>query len=199
MAIVLKGTSVKDLTKLSLNLIGKMDSKDRRAIINKMISAANKRIKRLKLKFGQDHPLLKDVLPEEGKFSMKRVPKNDPYAEKKMYQRVKNFLRGIKTTLKGFKKYDEGRAGDRARLAEELKVPAGEYEEYKAELDRLLSALKLIDLQKYYDLVDMTTIWRGKGYNWKEILDFAKKQIDDWGLTQDVNDLKDLFTFDGEL
>lgn len=100
--------SIGQLTRLHANTVNKMNTITLRAVVQKMASAANKRVKRIKSK-GISTPATREA-ERVGKFSTKGKNINELRAE---YKRIKAFLKSPSSTIKGYKKQSK-------RFAEKL-------------------------------------------------------------------------------
>lgn len=98
--IKVKGLSTKEILKMD---VYKFNAPTLRQVLNRLISSANKRIRRLKQK-APNSPAIRNR-EDNFKFSLKGVAKNDRNQMESIYKDVKNFLQAKTSTIKGFKEY----------------------------------------------------------------------------------------------
>lgn len=96
----IKGLSTKKILTMD---VYKLNAPTLRSVLNRLISSANKRIKRLKSN-APHSPAIRNR--EEGfKFSLKGVGKEDRNQMESLMKDVKNFLTSETSTMKGFQEY----------------------------------------------------------------------------------------------
>ena len=100
MAINVSGLTIEDILDMDFNDINKLNRKDLSAITSRLVSASNKRIRRLeKSTKGQTSPSLKNL---KGKtFSVKGKNTNQLRQE---FANAKNFLQNKTSTIQGWEK-----------------------------------------------------------------------------------------------
>lgn len=100
--------TIKDIMNIDLDTFNRMEEKELKQITSRLVSASNKRIRRLE-KYAIESPSYR-ALGSKGSFSVK-IPKN---VTKKMerinrlrseFARARRFLSAQTSTIKGFKKY----------------------------------------------------------------------------------------------
>lgn len=96
----IKGLSTKKILTMD---VYKLNAPTLRVVLNRLISSANKRIKRLKSK-APHSPAIRNR-EEDFKFSLKGVGKDDRNQMESLMKDVKNFLTSETSTMKGFKGY----------------------------------------------------------------------------------------------
>lgn len=102
--ISVSGLSVEDILSMSPEKINKLNDADLTSIAKRLVSASNKRIRRLRAtKYGQYAPALKNI-PEEG-FSV-NIQKGANHRNRVMEElaNMRNFMSLKTSSLKGFKK-----------------------------------------------------------------------------------------------
>lgn len=95
------GKSIQQLTRLRVKTVQRMTEKELRAVVTRLASAANKRVRRIEQK-GITTPATRAAERSGGKFTAKGKNLNQLRNE---YKRIKNFLRNETSTLKGYKKF----------------------------------------------------------------------------------------------
>ena len=98
--IKLKGLSTKNILKMD---VYKFNAPTLRAVLNRLISSANKRIRRLESK-APHSPAIRNR-KDNFKFSLKGVGKEDRNKMESIMKEVKSFLEAPTSTIKGFKEY----------------------------------------------------------------------------------------------
>lgn len=112
--------SVAQLTRLHANTINKMNTATLRAVVQKMASAANKRVKRIESK-GISTPAIREAA-RVGKFSTKGKDLNALRSE---YKRIKSFLKNPSSTITGYKKQSKRFAEKLHNIQEKRKKKKG--------------------------------------------------------------------------
>ena len=130
-----KGLKISDILDIDLDTFNRLNEKELRAITSRLVSAGNKRIRRLQEK-EINSPALQG-LGEEKTFSVKLS--SDVRDEQKVNQlrsefaRARSFLTSETSTIGGYKKYVSRTT---KRIAEELKMPEKELRE-KIDINKL--------------------------------------------------------------
>lgn len=95
-----KGISTSEILKMD---VYKLNTKGLRTMLNRIISSANKRIRRLEAK-APNSPALASYKRENKPFTSKGLSHNELET---MFKRVKNFLQAETSTMKGYKAHRE--------------------------------------------------------------------------------------------
>ena len=96
----LTGKSVDDILNASMENIVSLKDKDLRAVASRLVSASNKRLRRLandKTKWGKLSPVY-----QKKQFSIRGKTRNQVLRE---FKKMKGFMKAETSTLRGFKKY----------------------------------------------------------------------------------------------
>lgn len=117
-----KGLKIIDILNIDLDAFNKLNEKELRALTSRLVSAGNKRIRRLK-EHDINSPALQG-LGEEQAFSTK-LPSDVSNQQKvnklrEEFSRVRNFLTSETSTISGFKKYKDRTI---SRIAKEMNLP----------------------------------------------------------------------------
>lgn len=119
-----KGRTSKELLDMSPTQIGNLSTRELRALVTKLSSAANKRVRNLeKLTF--ESPALKEVRKEGGRFTGKGKSDSQLAME---YQRLRKFMKGETATVKGAKQFKK-------TTDEELAKRFGKEEDFFTSMD----------------------------------------------------------------
>lgn len=100
---VVSGLSVSQILKMPESKFKEYSLSDQRAIISRLVSAGNKRLRTFE-KYGVESPTVIDVMESGGKFSTKG--KTDEGALLKELTRARSFLRNPMSTLKEWRKIE---------------------------------------------------------------------------------------------
>lgn len=94
------GKSVKDIINMGADTVNKLDLRDLREVVGRLVSAGNKRLRAIQKSDLQDTPASRQV-QKAGAFSTKGKNLNELRAE---YARARNFLQSETSTVRGAKK-----------------------------------------------------------------------------------------------
>lgn len=100
MMINVSGMKISDILNMDLEKFNAMDAADLKAVTNRLVSAANKRIQRIEAS-GTPSPAYRSVMKSGGVFSTQGKDLNALRAE---YVRLKNFYENKTSTVRGAKK-----------------------------------------------------------------------------------------------
>ena len=104
-----KGMSIHDIMNIDLDTFNKMSEKELKSVTSRLVSAGNKRIRRLKAK-DINSPALRS-LGEQDAFSVKLKKdmnkKQRVNAIRQEFAKIRNFLSAKTSTIKGYKAYSK--------------------------------------------------------------------------------------------
>ena len=133
-----KGLKITDILDIDLDTFNRLNEKELRAITSRLVSASNKRIRRL-----QKHDINSPAIQQLGKeksFSTK-LPKETSKQQRVNslrgeFARARSFLTSETSTIGGYKKFVKR---TKERIADELNIPV-------KDIDKKLDVNKLFDL-----------------------------------------------------
>ncbi len=129
------GLTVKDILNMSTRQINALDAKDLARVSSRLVSAANKRMRRLE-KAGIESPAYRNAQRGGGAFSIKG---KDEVAIKNEFVRMKTFMEGKTSTVRGAKQAQK-------KMVDEFKKVGVEMEEENVDrVMKIYDRLKEID------------------------------------------------------
>lgn len=177
-------SSIKGILDANIQDIKDLSDKDLRANVTKLMSAANKRIKRLE-KAGLHSPALREVERTGGKFSVAGKNRTQLLQE---LQRIKSFYSMETSSVKGAKKNVENiKSGmkkalsDKGMLTEDVATSIDDMSE--ADRDRLWEAVdKMRELKpndfNYKEWLAKVAKWASSGRTVNQMVSYMKRGVD---------------------
>ncbi len=154
-----KGRTVKDLLEISSSRFAAMDERERRALVTRLSSVANKRVKSVE-KVGKNVPSL-DVVGDLGRFTAKGKSDTELTGE---FLRLSRFLSDPTSTAKGAMAFVE----ETVSRAKDIFKSKGEYDPWTEEQN-----------EAFWDLYgDWREVGLSKGLTKYEIADIVGDSID---------------------
>lgn len=156
---IVSGLSVNDILNMDIDTFNKLNEKDLRKVVGRLVSAGNKRLRNFE-KTGESSPATRHIKKSGGYFSTKGKDLNSLRSE---YARAKNFMLSKTSTKTGYKKVKKETAKNLSQKGlkispEQLDDILKAYENLK-ELDPSVSekALKYTVLQQISEEMENTT------------------------------------------
>ena len=118
-----KGMSIHDIMNIELDTFNKMSEKELKAVTSRLVSAGNKRIRRLKAK-DINSPSLRSLGADDVfsvKLSKDMNKKQRVNAIRQEFAKIRNFLSAKTSTIKGYKAYSKKMVSD---ISEATGIPA---------------------------------------------------------------------------
>lgn len=101
---VVSGMTIQDVMNMDANTLNRLNEKELRQVVSRLVSASNKRLRRLEKTGNTSSPSYVNVKRTDGDFSTRGKNINQLRAE---YVRARNFLNSKTSTVTGYKKFNK--------------------------------------------------------------------------------------------